>query len=280
LPLVTDTLPLAEAMRRALLGRCADVLRRRGIEPEKSALSERCPAVVGKDSLGRPLREGHSHALVLPADEDRDGRIDHVTLFASRGFSDDDVLALDRLRQLRWGDGDPLRLMLLGLGTERDFARSPLFATSAVWLSATPFVVTRYPKLRGTKRDRPEVYAAPRAFVRHVLRQELERRPGLPPIVSIQDQEFVSAHQLRPIQFKRFRNKPGDDGGRRPAGAFRIVFENPVQVPRSGRPVLTVGRGAFRIVFENPVQGPLCLGHSCHFGLGLFLPERRGTDQQ
>jgi hypothetical protein len=88
LPLVTDTLPLAEAMRRALLGRCADV--RRGIEPDKPALSERCPAVVGKDALGRPLRDGHAHALVLPADEDGDGRIDHVTLFAARGFSGDE----------------------------------------------------------------------------------------------------------------------------------------------------------------------------------------------
>ena len=24
--------------------------------------------------------------------------------------------------------------------------------------------------------------------------------------------------------------------------------------------------------FAAPVRGPLCLGHSCHFGLGLFLP--------
>src|SRR5438105_2360670 len=114
LPLVTDTLPLAEAVRRALLGRCAGVSRRGGIEPDKRVLSERCPAVVGKDALGRPLRDDHAHAFFLPADEDGDGRIDHVTVFASRGFSGDEVQALDRLRQLRWGDGDPLRLLLVG----------------------------------------------------------------------------------------------------------------------------------------------------------------------
>lgn len=45
----------------------------------------------------------------------------------------------------------------------------------------------------------------------------------------------------------RFRRKAGDDGGRRPAGAFRIVF-------------------------PELVRGPICLGHSAHFGLGLFVP--------
>ena len=57
----------------------------------------------------------------------------------------------------------------------------------------------------------------------------------------------LGAHRLRPIQFKRFRNKAGDDGGRRPSAAFRILF-------------------------PYPVAGPICLGHSCHFGLGLFVP--------
>ena len=42
--------------------------------------------------------------------------------------------------------------------------------------------------------------------------------------------------------------KPGDDGACRP-------------------------RGLFRLRFPKPVAGPIALGHSCHFGLGLFLPE-------
>lgn len=53
---------------------------------------------------------------------------------------------------------------------------------------------------------------------------------------------------VAPIQFYRFRRKAGDDGGRRPAGGFRIRF-------------------------AQPVRRSLCLGHSTHFGLGLFLPE-------
>jgi CRISPR-associated protein Csb2 len=31
--------------------------------------------------------------------------------------------------------------------------------------------------------------------------------------------------------------------------------------------------GAFQITFPRPVGGPICLGHSCHFGLGLFVPD-------
>jgi CRISPR-associated protein Csb2 len=107
--------------------------------------------------------------------------------------------------------------------------------------------------LRGAKRDRPEVYTSPRAFARHVLRQEFDRRPDLPTIVSIDDEETMGAHRLRPIQFKRFRAKANDDGGRRPVGGFRIKF-------------------------AAPVRGPLCVGHSCHFGLGLFLPALKSED--
>jgi len=76
-----------------------------------------------------------------------------------------------------------------------------------------------------------------------------QRRPDLPEPTRIDflPEGRMGAHQLRPIQFKRFRRKPGDDGGNRPSGAFRIIF-------------------------PQPVAGPICLGHSCHFGLGLFVP--------
>jgi CRISPR-associated protein Csb2 len=248
LPLVTDTLPFAEGARVELMRKCRGVLRHQGVEPDRLALAGRCPAVVGKTPDGQPLR-GHGHAFFLPADEDADGRLDHVTIIAAQGFSADEVRGLDRLREIGRGEGDPVRLLLVGLGSKRDF-RAPILEKSKIWVSATPFVVTRYPKLRGTKRDRPEDYASPEAFTQHVLREELARRPDLPGVVSVEPQELIGPLGLRPIQFKRNRTKQGDDGIRRRAGAFRITF-------------------------AAPVQGPLCLGHSCHFGLGLFLPERR-----
>lgn len=251
LPLVTETLPLAERARHALLSKCKFLARRDRPGLADADIWPLTPALWGKDERGQP-RKGHQHACFLPADEDRDGRIDHLTVYAPMGFNELEIQALDRLRQLSYRDDHPVRLLLVGLGSPRDF-RAPLLEESTVWVSATPFVVTRYPKRSGTKRDQPEHYTSPRAFTRLVLLEELRRRPGLPEVVSIEeDEEGIGFQRLRPIQFRRFRElKPGDDGGRRPAGGFRIRF-------------------------AAPISGPLYLGHSCHFGLGLFLPSDHG----
>ncbi len=32
--------------------------------------------------------------------------------------------------------------------------------------------------------------------------------------------------------------------------------------------------GAFRLTFARPVRGPIALGWSSHFGMGLFVPVR------
>jgi CRISPR-associated protein Csb2 len=245
LPPVTETLPLAEQARRALLSKCKYLARRDHPGLADADIWRQSPAFWGKDDDGRP-RTGHQHAFFLPADEDGDGRLDHLTVFAPMGFNALECLAMHHLRRLPLGEGDSLQLLLIGVANPDDF-RSPLLTESNIWTSATPFIVTRYPKLRGTKRDYPEDYASPRIFARHVLRQELGRRPDLPQVELIEAEEFIGARRLWPIQFKRFRSKRGDDGGRRPAGAFRITF-------------------------ASPVRGPLCLGHSCHFGLGLFAP--------
>lgn len=251
LPSITETLPVAEAFRRTLLAKCRTVLRIPKGEHGREELCRHCPSLIGKDLDGQPLR-GHQHAYFIPIDEDGDGHIDHITVVAERGFAADEVRALDRLRRVSLGEGEPLRLLLVGLGTQGDFT-SPLFAESAVWVSATPFVATRYPKRRGQKKDRPEDYATPQDFTRHVLGQELGRlrgrRTDVPAVEEIEPLAAVGPGSgLRTIQFTRFRHKRGDDGGRRPSGLFRLTF-------------------------AAPVGGPLCLGHSCHFGLGLFWPE-------
>jgi CRISPR-associated protein Csb2 len=253
-PLVTQTLPVAEQVRRSLLIWCQRLALRQHPGLVGTDVWPLFPAIWGKDEHGRP-RAGHRHAFFLPADEDGDGRLDHLTVFAAMGFNPLERQALDRLRRLPFGEGEPLQLLLIGLGDPADF-RTPLLGPSTVWVSATPFLVTRYPKRSGTKRDRPEDYASPQAFTQHILRQELERRPDLPRAVAIEllAPDGIGPQRLRPIQFKRFRSKRGDDGGRRAAGVFRITF-------------------------ASPVQGPLALGHSCHFGLGLFRPERSRTDE-
>ena len=248
LPLVTDTIRVAEAFRHELLRRYQGACHRqkygRAAPPYQEVF--RSSVLSGKDADGQCLRQ-HRHAFYLPtAEGDDPRRLTHLTVVAADAFGPNEVAALNALRALPGADESPeLRLQLVGLGDRRDF-RAPLLGEATVWRSATPFVVTRCPKRRGTKRDRPEDYASPSAFVRHILSQELQRRPDLPP-ACIEEQAIIGPQQLRPIQFRRSRMKSSDDGIRRPSGGFRLTF-------------------------TAPVRGPLCLGHSCHFGLGLFLP--------
>lgn len=254
LPLVEETLPVAELARRTVMG----IFRR--IEEKRHHLGNetggkilpRSEVFSGKDADGNAL-QGHRHAYYLPTDEDDDGRIDHLTIVASMGFGPPEMRVLDALRKLKREDGDPLNLVLLAIGQTPEIFAPKLLGPSEVWISATPFLATRFQKPYGRKRDPAELLGAEnrRKFARQVLVEEFSReRPELPEPIAVDflnEENRCGAHGLRPIQFKRYRQKRGDDGGRRANGVFQIVF-------------------------PEPVLGPICFGHSSHFGMGLFIP--------
>ncbi len=259
LPLVEETIKVAEVARWTAMGiyRRIEEQRLYGVPTPNGQTLPRSEVFSGKDDGGRPL-EGHKHAFFLPSDEDGDGRIDHLTIIAEMGFGPQEVKVLDRMRRLKRDVGEPLNLVLLAMGLKGAISSPRLFGSSKVWISATPFIATRHQKARGSKKDPPELLGLTnqRVFSRQVLIEEIRRLrelgPEIPEPVSVEflnEEHRMGAHRLRPIQFKRFRRKRSDDGGRRPAGAFRIVF-------------------------PEPVLGPICLGHSSHFGLGLFVPEK------
>ena len=255
LPLVTETLPVAEAARRALMSIHGRLTEQDGVRGRSDLFS-------GKDKEGMPLA-GHRHAYYLPTDEDGDGRLDHLTVFARDGLGPDERLAMDRFRQLNTGRRDeqrhPLRLLLLGMGTLDECAQSqagPLRASS-VWESTTPYIATRHAKTRGRTRIDLASPQARAEFLMADLRAQLAAvRPNLMsngvPEVQIEclwdgNQVFRVGGRWRTIQFSRFRRKYGDDGGQRLAGAFRLTF-------------------------SLAVSGPIVLGWSSHFGMGLFVP--------
>jgi len=271
LPLVTQTLPIAESARLMLMGIHGRLTERDGVRGRSEVFS-------GKNAHRRPL-EGHHHAYYLPTDEDGDGRIDHLTIVAQAGFNSDEMKALDRLRRLRRGDKLPeLNLLMVRWGPLAEFhpaaASAPPLAEAENWVSATPFLVTRHLKKSGRKRDPQQLWHSPVEFLIAVLREELarliQRRADLADISldRIHIQPLTNTHGVfridprdwrasdargparRPIEFKRFRKKPNDDGGRRPSGSFQIQF------PRA-------------------VRGPVALGLHSHFGMGLFLPAHR-----
>lgn len=251
LPLVTETLPVAEAARLRCMGIHGRLTTINGKKGRSDILS-------GKDEGGQPLGD-HSHAYYLPTDEDGDGRLDHLTICAAGGFGSDERRALDRLRLLRTScqseERHPLRLLLLGMGVMDEYVPGPL-RPSKVWVSVTPYLASRYAKTTGRHRvdlGSPEARAD---FLQNDLQSLLAAvRPDLAGeggmLASIEplweDNVFKVSKRWRTIQFKRFRSKPGDDGGRRLAGAFRLVF-------------------------DRPVRGPIALGWSSHFGMGLFMP--------
>jgi CRISPR-associated protein Csb2 len=270
LPLVTETLPLAEEVRRQLGREYGRVVRGRneGVEFAKDDPRLSSPMLHGKDENGDPARS-HDHAFYLPGDEDRDGRIDHITVYAAGRFSRDDVSALDRLRSLAFGKeaeaeaGDSgtrgrrptHRLLLTGLFGRGDATRMIAASPAAVWVSATPYIAFRHLKRRGKKRDNRE-FIPPEAmpeFMVHVLGEDLKQRGDLahlprPVIEYLHDPLAANlGWRYRSLQFRRARNRPGDDGYSRPFGAFRLTF-------------------------PEPVRGPICLGYACHFGMGTFRP--------
>jgi CRISPR-associated protein Csb2 len=257
LPLVEETLHIAEIARRTAMGMFRRIEEKRlyhGNIPEDAPLP-RSEVFSGKGVHGDPL-EGHRHAYYIPTDEDGDGRIDHLTIAAAMGFGPSEVKVLDGMRRLKRRDAEPLNLLLLAFGQSSEIPAPKLMGPSRIWISATPFIVTRFPTARGQKKDPVELLgiANQRAFAHQVLLEEIARlrdlNPDMPEPFSVEylnEEHRMGAHKLRPIQFKRFRQKRSDDGGRRPAGAFGIVF-------------------------PEPVHGPICLGHSSHFGMGVFVP--------
>ncbi|MFO0843665.1 MAG: type I-U CRISPR-associated protein Csb2 [Gemmataceae bacterium] len=259
LPLMTETVAVAELVRSAVLGRFKQVIRRKlGLPTDATPRTHpdlESLTLSGKHN-GQMIRDSlQTHAYYLPTDEAGDGRLTHLTVLAEAGFNPDEVAALNSLRKLRVGETE-CRLQLVGLGVPGDF-RSKLFGPSRVWEAATPFVVTRHLKVRGRKKDPPECRGAGGRdeFVRRVLVEEIqrwvERWPtpvALPEAKGLKVIRAAGGREVHALEFRRTRErKRGDDGYRRAAGAFRLEF-------------------------KESVAGPICIGHLSHFGLGLFLP--------
>ena len=257
LPLITETLRVAEAARGALMSRY-------GCSTKVDDIKGKSKIFSGKDESGNRLTH-RRHCHFLPTDEDGDGRLDHLTLVAEAGFNRDELAAIHSLRQIktrkREESGHKLNVVLLGNSSLSISQPNGPAAESSVWVSATPYICHRHPKTRGSKKDKAEELASHAAFTEARLKEDIARllaRRGDLDDISIEDVKIapltdeggvfrIGSRGKRPIEFQRYRQKHGDDGGKRRCGAFVIEF------PRE-------------------IQGPISLGHSCHFGMGLFTP--------
>ena len=242
LPSVGDTLRWGDLARRAAMSRFG-----------RLNSCRTSPALSGKGPGGQPLR-GHRHTFYLPADEDGDGRLDHLTLFTPGGLDATELAAVASVDALSpGGKRSAVRVSVEGIGTAVDFRELlPIFAVSSSWRSLTPYVLPRHVKLRGPRDvrglrrmvDGPEDQVA----------QEVSRRwPEWPRLIRVERRDIGEGIRpmisggtegLPPFEFFRHRSS-GSNGG----GAFNLLLEWP-----------------------EPVSGPVALGFSCHYGLGLFVP--------
>lgn len=215
---------------------------------------------TGCDVNNQPLHD-HRHAHIflesnLALGKGGRGDITHITIYAPMGFGSGERRALDRLTKV-WGHGGhDIQLILLGVGNPNDFMGSnvkkgqcPIFTKSSIWISRTPFISSRHPKITRAGVPKLDENGLQIGSSEHELRRLL-MEGGFPIPVKI-DKVFstdLAGHDTRWLHFRRDRKKGG------------------------GRKSANMGFG-FRIVFPEPVQGPIALGYGSHFGLGLFVPE-------
>lgn len=233
LPLVTGSLPFAELARRCLI-------RNRGFYNEHSEV------ITGKTSGGKPLL-GHRHAHYLPTDEDGDGRIDHLTIYAAQGFGRDEIEAISEMSSINWRESRTgIRLILTDLGNSSDFAsgrnESTLFRQSLKFRSVTPFSLPNFPNRGGGKPPRPK------DLPEGQLKKELKTR-GLPTPIRIDRIDGYETENKTKMRWLEFHAERLRKQGMRGKGLY-----------------------GFEIEFAEEITGPISVGFGSHFGLGLFLP--------
>lgn len=228
LPNIIRTLPQAELLHRAFVSLA-------------SHPSLRSTALIGCDEQGRPLRQEHQHAHLLPLDLDGDGHLEHILIWAPMGLDAQAQAAIRAVRRtFTKGGTGPLRLALAAIGSLLDLARLPgpygtrvvtLIGPAATWRSLTPFVPPRHVKKQGRNTLEGQIVA------------ELESRGHpLPKRVSVLDLRNEGLLRYRHfVRTRRFGPAPPVDCG-----------------------------FALELQFSEPVNGPMVLGYGCHFGLGLF----------
>jgi CRISPR-associated protein Csb2 len=207
------------------------------------AVREQVALLIGKDADGRPL-QGHQHAEFLVWCEDRVPTRLLVWREASPFDGEEERAILAAAAwELSWSaagsDADAWRVRLLPL--DRSVPPPPGFDGKPVqvWESITPYVAPRHHLRRGKLRNREAIPAQ--------VGRELALR-GFPGAAEVEVEEIANPTWVA------------------------------VHIPpnkRSREAFLGERRGYWlRLQFPQAVSGPLRLGHSSAFGLGLFRPVR------
>src|SRR5271157_518807 len=258
------TVPLAERFRAAAIGLFTKV----------SGNTATSFALSGHDKPSN-VEGDHQHAFYLPlgANPGQPGLLNELHIWCPYGFTQSEIEALMRVQQLNWGGGDyPVRPVMVAIGDS--IPEGSVIAagqlSSRVWQSRTPFVPPRYFYRGNLHRAQLKVKDTPEHQLAQCLRQAGIATPGEIRRLAIGG---GSQRSLPPLSaWDIVRAPEGEDSI---AANVATAVHTPSDPGTRPDNIRRIGL-FFEIEFDNPVALPLpALGHSSHFGLGLFLPERR-----
>ncbi len=205
---------------------------------------EAASLLTGKDADGRPLQEEHLHTRFgILFDNDTDNAT-RLLVWRTHPFDDDEQRAIlnaaEHELQITFGRGqrkDPWAVRLVPLDSQVPVPRGFDKQAYARWETATPYVPPRHVYDR---RGRVKPGETPEVQLRRELGRQEYDTSTMTIKINSGASEWVKTH--RP-QRNRF---------------------DPTNVEKRGYHV--------SLTFDTPVLGPIALGHSSHFGLGLFVP--------
>ena len=252
-PRIEDAVKIGELMRLAALSKFGW-----HEDPQTKKRFPKAPSEIsGRDADGKPLQNAsHTHAFWLSEDSDDDGCIDHISVYVASGLSPLIRMKLNQLIRLWLHKGDigsskeeiedsghqEWRLALEGFGEPKDFEDiSNIFGYDRFWISTTPFLATGHLKRNSGYEKEVRRHLKLRSIVPYNQADE----------VSVKILKSINIHGTprNSLHFHRFRSR--------------------------GREKQLDTHGALlRLEFPVPIRGPLAIGYGCHFGLGLFVPDK------
>lgn len=239
----------------------AERFRQSAIKRFKEACGENAHsfAISGHEPKPEGISGDHQHAhfLPLPCDLSQRGSIGEIHIWAPCGFTQTEVEVLMRVKTVHWGASKyPIRPVLTSISQE-----PPAFLSSEasnIWRSLTPFVPPKHfyrGNLHGAKlkqKDSPE----------NQLAAELERLGISSPVEIRRIPLGVEPPSDHPLQADwDIVHTPGDN----PA------FDGGISAETHGNHERRIGF-FFEFTLDQPAVLSRPLGHSSHFGLGLFAP--------
>jgi CRISPR-associated protein Csb2 len=198
----------------------------------------------GKDGNDHPI-QGHQHAFFALWPNDT-GIPTRLVVWRRQPFTSQEIQALLAASEhpISWSNGAPdWSVRLVPLPFETPPPRG-LISEACVWQSAVPFVPPSV-RHRFRKNGRPRPGETPTQVLGRLLQTEGKPLPSKVSIIDNQERTaWINLHETREMRQQR---------------------------AESHTPLVRPGY-CIQIEFDQPVSGPLILGDSCHFGLGLFLP--------